>query len=149
MVYQIRSKKRGFSLVEIVVVLGIITLFVGISTTVYTTIKSSNNLEVGTNSIVGALRLAKRYAEQVNSDTKWGVYINSSQVTIFSGSSYAGRDTNKDKPLLLPSGLTTSGLDEIVFEKSSGITSTIGSITITGSDSIKNISINEKGTITY
>jgi Tfp pilus assembly protein FimT len=149
MPYQIKYKNTGFSLVEILVIISIIAIFATISTTVYTSLRSKNSLEIATNDIVGAMRLAKTYSEQVNSDSKWGVYITSEELTIFSGTSYASRDTNKDKLLKLPGSVSVSGMTEVVFEKSSGITNTTGNISVNGIDGVKNISINEKGTITY
>lgn len=144
-----KQRMKGFSLVEIVVVLGIIALFAGISTTVYTTMRSKNNLEIATSSIVEALRFAKSNAEQVQNDSMWGVYVTSNQVTVFSGSSYAGRDTSKDKTLALPQGIVVSGLSEVVFEKVFGTTNVTNAIIITGADGSQTISINAKGTITY
>ena len=148
--YQALSiKHKGFSLIEIIVVLGIISILAGISVVGYTRFRSQSNLEIATGIMVQALRFAKSNSEQVNNNSNWGVYVNSEEITVFSGTNYASRDTSKDKKVLLPSGVTVSGLSEIIFEKVSGSVGVTGSIIITSPDTTKNISINEKGTITY
>lgn len=136
-------------MIEAIVILAIIILLSAISASVYLNLRSRSNLEIGVNSIVEALRYAKNNAEQVNSDSVWGIYADANQVTIFKGENYASRDLARDKTLVLPSGLNVSGIHQVVFKKISGETTDAGIITITNSNSNKIISINEKGTISY
>lgn len=149
--YQVKFKNlnRGFSLVEVIVVLGVFALLAGISTATYSQFKTKSNLDIAVGSVVEAMRHAKANAEQVQGDAKWGVEVLSNQIVVFKGSSYGTRDTSADQTLNLPGGITASGLAEIVFEKVTGTTATVGTVTLSGSDGSKNISINEKGTITY
>lgn len=115
------NTKKGFSLVELLIVLSMIALLSGVSIALYVQIKNKNNLEISTTSIVQALRYAKMNAEQVNDDEKWGVYVTSDKVTVFKGNSYNNRDASSDQDLNLPGGVEISGLDEVLFNKVSGI----------------------------
>ncbi len=148
--YSLHSNtKKGFSLVELLIVFSMIAVLSAVSITMYTQIKNKNNLEVSTTSIVQALRYAKMNAEQVNDDEKWGVYVTSDKVTVFKGNSYSNRDASSDQDLNLPGGVEVSGLDEVLFNKVSGIPEEEGAIILSNSDSTVTIVINEKGTVSY
>lgn len=149
---QIKSTKRclqGFTLVEIVIVIGIIGLLATISTSVYSSFKSHENLEIVTTSVVEAIRYAQASAHSGKGDSNWGVEILANSIVIFKGISYASRDITADQMLDFSGGVVASGLSEIVFVKVNGSTSNTGTITLTNSYGTKDILINEKGTLTY
>lgn len=152
MAYQIKYNKfnTGFSLVEVMIVIGIFALFIGFSDSVFTNFKTFNETKIATQSIVQAIRHAQSNASKIKENDKWGAYITSQNATIFKGNSYALRDNNFDQVIALPRGITIDSDTEIVFEKVTGETNDVGTITVTDSDGNENdIFINEKGTITY
>lgn len=145
----IKKLSRGFTLVEMIVVIGIITLLATVSTSVYNSFKTHENLEIATTGVVEALRHAQSNAQSGKGDASWGVKILSGSAVIFKGTSYASRDTTADQILDFSGGVVTSGLSEIVFTKVTGSTTNTGTVTLTNSYGTKNIQINEKGTLTY
>lgn len=145
----IKKLSKGFSLVEIIVVIGIIGLLATISTSVYNSFKTHENLEIATTGVVEAIRHAQANAQSGKGDSAWGVEILSNSVVIFKGTSYAGRDPSADQSLDFSGGVVASGLGEVVFTKVSGSTTNTGTVTLTNSYGTKNIQINEKGTLTY
>ncbi len=144
-----RKNNFGFTLIELIIVVFLFVLFAGISQVAFFNFQTYGNLNTITVNLVEALRYAKSNAQQVQSDTKWGVKINSSEAVIFSGDSYDTRNISEDKTLSLSASISFSGLSEVVFEKVSGNTSNIGNIVLLLGDQSKTISINEKGTISY
>lgn len=150
MVYHNRyNKNNGFSLVEIVLVLGIMTFLISISDSLYTKVKSSNNLKIGTDNLVETIRYAENSSHLGKGNDNWGVKIFSSNVVIFKGVNYISRDTSFDLSLNFPSGVKASGNDEFIFNKLTGWPTNTGTIILTNNSGVTNISINEKGTITY
>lgn len=149
--YQVKFKKQqgGFSLLEILIVAGIVALVISISDSVYSNFRSHNNLELATYSVVEGARHAQENSVKVKEDSSWGVEILSDQIVVFKGNSYGSRDSSFDLALMFPRGVTATGLSEIVFEKVTGVTGDTGTTTLTGTDSTREIYINEKGTITY
>ncbi len=142
------ATKKGFSLIEILVVISIFSILFSLSSLLFNSFKSNSNLEITTTTIVEALRLAKANAQSGKDDSRWGIKIFSTEVKIFKGNSYA-QSAPTNNGLTFPSNITATGLSEIIFEKVTGSTLTTGTITITNSAKNKNITINEKGTIFY
>jgi prepilin-type N-terminal cleavage/methylation domain-containing protein len=142
---------KGFTLVEMLLSVGIITLLVGVSLPVYAGFVSSNDLDLTTQNIASALRRAQEYARGVSGDSQWGVAVQPNQAVLFKGATYATRTAGFDEPTTISSTVTPSGLTEIDFSKLSAAPSTTGSITLTSSTTggVRVITINAKGTIGY
>lgn len=146
---QYNKNKKGFTVIELLVVIAIFVVFAGLGEQAFFSFQSKSNLEIATNNVVEALRHAKSNAQQVQGDTKWGIKINANEIIVFSGDSYALRNMALDQSISLTSGISPSGLSEVVFEKVSGKTLGMGTITLTGKDQIKDIIINSYGIINY
>ena len=140
---------NGFSLIELLIVLGIFLLIFNISTSGFNNYKMHSNLELTTNGAVEAIRFAQSSAESGKGDSKWGVEILSNKVVIFKGDSYATRIISSDEMLNFSSGIAVSGLTEIVFDKITGKTINIGDIFISNSSGEKKLSVNSFGVVDY
>ena len=147
--YRTKYLNRGFSLIELIIVIAIFSVIASISITSYVDYTSYQNREIAVNSLVQALRFAQSNAQTVEGDSKWGVEILPTQLVIFKGSTYATRASSSDQINGFSGGIVASGLSEVVFEKMVGNTTTVGTTTLTNKAGAKNIQINEKGTITY
>ncbi len=145
----IMLSRAGFSLLELLVVIGIFSIFVSMSTSIYTNSRSHTNLELSTGSLVEAIRLAQSSAQSGKGDANWGVKILTDRIIIFKGSDYSGRISSFDEIFNFSGSVSATGLSEIVFEKISGVTTTIGTVVLTSGTEVKNITINERGTIAY
>jgi prepilin-type N-terminal cleavage/methylation domain-containing protein len=143
------SKQRGFTLVEMLLSVSIITLLVGMSVPIYATFVGRNDLEVTRQGIVESLRRAQTYARAVEGDSAWGVAVVSGKAVVFKGTSYATRDAAFDENIIINNTITTSGLSEVVFTKLSGTPGTTGTTTLTQAttNDSRTVSINAKGTV--
>ncbi|MFA6354854.1 MAG: prepilin-type N-terminal cleavage/methylation domain-containing protein [Candidatus Paceibacterota bacterium] len=140
---------KGFTLLEVLVVLAIFAILFAVSDGVYINFKRANNLSITTNTIVEAVRYASSNASSNRGDSKWGVKINNNEILIFKGDSYESRDTSFNESFKITGGIIVSGLSEVIFEKLSGATLSPGTIILSSYGEVENININEKGTITY
>ena len=140
---------KGFTLVEMILVLGIFSLFLLISDAVYINFKKTNNLNITTGGIVEALRYASSNASSGKDNSRWGVKINPNEVLIFKGDSYVSRDTSFNEAVFIPGGVSVGGLTEIVFEKLTGTTSNTGDIDVSNDYVSQKLSINSYGVVNY
>jgi prepilin-type N-terminal cleavage/methylation domain-containing protein len=141
---------RGFTLIELLLSIAIIGLLVGLSLPVYASFQNRNDLDIAAQNVVGALRRAETYTRGVNGDSQWGVEIQSGAVTLFKGTSFAGRNTNFDEAITIPASISVGGLSEVLFSKLSGAPNATGNITLTANtNDTRTISINAKGMVDY
>ena len=144
------AKSRGFTLVEVLLSVTIISMLVGLSLPVYKSFQDRNDLDLTTESIANSFRRAQVYAGAVNGDSQWGVEVQGSTVTLFKGATFASRDTSYDEVTTIPGNMAVSGLSEVLFSKLSATPNTTGSVTLTAnSNDIRTITINAKGMVSY
>lgn len=141
---------RGFTLLEVLLVIATIAVLAAISVPVYSNLQVRNDLDVVTNTSLQTLRRAQTLSQAVDGDSTWGVKLQQADITLFKGTSYSDRDTNFDEAYSLSGNVTPSGISELVFAKLSGNPTTTGTITLTSSNNeIQNITINSKGFLDY
>jgi len=141
--------EKGFSYIEILLSVTLITVLAGIAIPIYYFFLTRNSLNVSVDIISQTLRRSETLSRATDGDTSWGVKIQIGSVVLFKGASYAARDANYDEIFDTALTIIPSGLQEIVFSKFTGFPQTAGTITLTANNETRNIIINEKGTITY
>jgi len=134
--------KLGFTLVEVVLVVGIILLVATAAAPLSGQWYSLNNFDSTVSMVVSSLRKAQAYAIEKNSSATWGVCLTGDVVRLFSGSCASPIVSNDYN---LPSDVTVSGLSIVTFSSLRGEPSNAQSITITGNGKSKTIVINILG----
>lgn len=143
-------KQSGFTLLEVLLSIAVITIIAGISVPIYQLLQVRNNLDIATVAIAQTLRRAQTLSQAVASDTSWGVAIASETITLFQGTSYATRDTAFDEVFETSINVVPSGVSEIVFTKFTGLPQTTGTITLTSNtNETRIITVNAKGMVSY
>ena len=146
---------RGFTLMELLVTMGITVVLGGVAMSNYLNYKASSILDGAATELLGTLRDAQQRSVSQDQQSAWGVYINAvandnDYYELFSGNSYAsGTVVSRAnlpsglKFLLPPQGSTM----EIDFAKSTGLPNAAALITIASvSDSSLAKTINVNGT---
>lgn len=148
---QIRKTNRvaGFSLVEMLLTMALLTGLVGISLTIYMGFLSQNQLESVRSSVMQSLTSAQANSAAEYMDSQWGVYITTSSATLFKGSSYATRDTSQDFLYNFASLVGVSGPTEVVFSKLYGFPSATGNINLSLKGKTISIQLNSRNIVSY
>ncbi|MES2622976.1 MAG: type II secretion system protein [Patescibacteria group bacterium] len=120
---------RGFTLLEMLVVIGIISIVTVTVSTTYMTVRKTGDANRAGVITATLLKEAVRKSEVMEYDSGWGVKISGTNAILFSGTSYALRTVARDVTYAIPAGLTVSGPSEIVFAKFSGQPGTTGTTT--------------------
>lgn len=139
--------KKGLTLIELLLAISAITLLGMLSIPYFMTFQVSSQSKTASEEIAQSLRRARIKAITAEQDDDWGLSTKDGNITLFKGSNYANRDQNFDEVFLLPPTIAASGLNEIYFQKTTGLPPIAGTITITNTNSLqKNIIINANGT---
>lgn len=149
--------KRGVTLLEMIVVIGILGVLLAIAMPSYRNFQKSVEVTSIAENIEGVLRETQSESMAVKNGQKHGVYFNSSsnQYIKFEGDAYVSGDPNNiiyqisDKVEMTDISLAVTG-NSVVFEKLNGGTDNYGSVTITHATDTsftKSINISHEGKI--
>lgn len=143
------NHEQGFTLLELLLSVAIISLLAGLSLPVYRTLIKKNDLDIAANTVASSLRRAQVLSQAVDGDTTWGVEIQSGSITLFKGTSYTGRDTNFDETFDMATTIVIGGTTEIIFTKFTGLPQTTGTINLSTESDARSVTINAKGMVDY
>ncbi|MDP1689186.1 MAG: prepilin-type N-terminal cleavage/methylation domain-containing protein [bacterium] len=142
--------KAGFTLFEMLLAVAVIAIVGLIGAPVFQGFKTRNEVDIAAQTVVSALRRASVLSESMKNNSSWGVLATTSQVIVFSGTSYATRNPIYDESFDIMPSLVVSGLTEEVFAKFTGLPSASGTLIITSiNNEVRTVSINSKGTVSY
>lgn len=144
------TNQAGFTLLELLTSVAILTIVAGLSLPVYQSFVGRNDLDLSVQTVTSMIRRAETYARSGKTDTSWSVAIQSGVVTIFQGTSYVTRNTAYDETYDLPDSVTPSGLSEIQFSELKAAPNTTGTITLTSNtNDTRTLTLNAKGMVDY
>ncbi len=127
--------KKGFTVVELLVILGVLILLVSIFLSTFVQFRKHQSLLMDTDTIVGVLRQARNQTLSSQNSVNYGVHITAPTVTLFVGPSYsAGAGNNQVFSLSSTDTIVnvalTGGGSDVIFNRLSGETAQNGSITV-------------------
>lgn len=145
----LKKLNKGFTLLELLLSIALISVLAGFSLPVYRTLIKKNDLDIAANSIVASLRRAQILSQAVDGDITWGVKVQSGSIVVFKGASYATRDTAYDEIFDVPTSIGIGGTGEYVFAKMTGLPQSTGTTTLTSESDTRTVNINAKGMVGY
>ncbi len=148
--------KKGFSLVEVLLVVLLMATLFGLSLVYYNSTLIRTDLNTQVSEFVSYLRLAQSDAASGNNGDYHGVHLEQDQYVIFIGSSYDPFDTDNfefefPETIQIQNITLNGGGANIIFESPDGATDDYGTLNFalaTGSESIL-ITITKFGSINY
>lgn len=137
---------QGFTLLELLLVIAGAILIAALTVPVGIRFFQTQSLDEATSSIFGTLRRAQNQAMFQKNDSAFGVKFLSDSYVLFQGNSY-GEVPSENESFSLPSGISTSGIDEIVFAKLTGLPNITAILTIISNNDNQIITVNSQGAI--
>lgn len=123
-----KKDTRGFSLLELVIVIAILGILIAIIIPSFLKFRQSSILNSETQELVTIINRARLLSVSSKNDKQFGVHFEAGQVVLFQGTTYsAGMTTNE--PHVFNSNLTLStiavngGGTDVLFQKVTGATS--------------------------
>lgn len=151
------NNKSGFSAIELIIVIGILSLLSVGFLSAYRAFNEKRSLEVGAENVASLLKQAHSLTLSSKNDDVYGVHLETARAVLFKGSVFV--EPNPDNveyimpPLVLITQIMLMGSSSnVVFERLSGETSQYGTTTLsltTNASSTKNIIINQTGLIEF
>jgi len=127
--------ERGFTLFEILVVIGIITILIGISIGMYGALQNRGSIDTDSQKIISALRLAHNKILSSEGSSNHGVHfdVSDSSFTVFEGDSFDSEDPENTVAFLsnrveFINIQLAGGSTDVVFDELSGYTVSDGFI---------------------
>jgi len=119
--------RRGFSLMEILVIVGILIVLIGMSLPVYTQYLIRSDLGIAAQLVEQALSRARLLAVSGQQADNWSFAASG---VVFRGNIYNTRSTQYDELYLIPEHVTASGITVVTFAKLTGAPNLTGSIVL-------------------
>jgi prepilin-type N-terminal cleavage/methylation domain-containing protein len=134
--------RRGFTLIETLVILSIIGIIVVITVSSLALFRSSQGLDKDTETVVEVLQQARTQTLNSQAASQYGVHFSSTSTTLFVGPSYSPTaSTNNVYPLQSADTILTitlvGGGSDVVFNRLTGETSQNGTILLQSNSSTK------------
>ena len=146
---------NGFTVIEILMVIVVMTIVIGIVIISLSKLNSSQALDKNTSLVVSILDQARSLTLSSKDSSQYGVYLEASSMTLFKGSTYALSDplnvvTTIDSKVGIRNITLLGGGSAVVFQRLTGNTGQPGTLEIFIKDSstiMKVINISGTGVI--
>jgi type II secretory pathway pseudopilin PulG len=148
-----RSREIGFTLLEIVLAISILTALAIITIAAFSPFKQGTDLDTTTERVLGVVLEARAKTLSSQNASQHGVHFETSRVVLFVGSTYNASDPTNEE-LLLPDTIDISAItlngggDDVIFTRLTGETAEYGTITLellSDTSQTKQISITPTG----
>jgi len=136
-----RDKKGGFTLVEVLLVVGLVSILGATASPFLSRFVLQVNFDAAVDKIISSIRKSQEYAMDGRSGATWGVCVAGSQIRLFSGSC-ASPTTSEN--FAFPGTVSISGLGPITFNKR-GEPSATTAITVSTALETKTLRLNNAG----
>lgn len=147
------TRHQGFTLIEILVVLVIISIITGISVATFVNMNRGAILREASSNVYDALTSARGRTLSSQNNTVYGVRMSTSSIIRFEGSTYTPGNTSNtvylfNSAVSATSSLITQGKD-IIFQRLNGEPSATGTVYIRNGISTSTIIIHGSGLVEY
>lgn len=139
--------RAGFTLLETLVVMGILALLIGMTALVETNSLKLQVAEQTAELMRVELVSARNEAISNSHDGPWGVYVENNSIVQFHGDAYSSRDQTFDKRFDFDGDVSVSGTREYIFQPSSGLPSATGMIDFSSTLSSYSVTLNRYGSV--
>lgn len=137
---------RAFSLLELLLVMGLVSILAATALPLSTAIYSRTLVRTKADEFGASLRQARANTIAGKENSQWGVRSTASSITLYKGTSFATRDSAFDQSFVVPSSISITQ-DEIVFLPVTGGVASAQSVTVSNAVETVTIEVTTVGAI--
>ncbi len=134
------KNSSGITIIEIIMVTALILTLGLMSISYYSRFLVQNALGNTVDQLTGSLRKAQIYSMSGRQNGVWGVKYLDNKITL-----YLTGNSSFDENFSVNNNVIISGFTDIAFAKATGIPNTTATITISGNDGSKTVTVNGQG----
>jgi prepilin-type N-terminal cleavage/methylation domain-containing protein len=138
----ILNSQKGFTLIEMILVVAIISILGALSATFYSRFLNQNAVANASDQLALQLRKAQVYSMVSKQGTNWGVKLQSGKIIL-----YANGNSGFDESFSINPSTQISGFTQVQFTKGSGLPDQTPIILISDQNNQETISINTQGAV--
>lgn len=146
-VSKIKNSVRGFTLIEILLVISIMTIIGVFVPPIGMSFYRAQQLNETSDGLMSALRQAQIFALTDKGNQSYGVYIQQDKYVVFKGAEYATRVESEDLVFPIATSVSVVGPSEVVFSELTGEPSVTGNFVISSVNRERQIKILTSGNI--
>lgn len=139
--------EKGLTMIELLLVLALVSVVTAFSAIFYSRFLTQNAVLNTVDQITGQLHKAQLYAMMSKLNGNWGVDYGSQIITLYQGNSYAARNSAFDEKFTVNNNISVSGLADVNFMRVTGTPSASPTVTISGQNNIKTVTVNSFGMV--
>lgn len=144
-----RSAVAGYTLIEMILVIAIISVIVAVAVPVYIGVQKSDAVDLANDILAQDLYQAQLYSRSEAHGCGWGVAISNPVITLFCGNTYASRNSAYDFNYTIPASISSSGTTEVDYSALYGLPNTTASFTFSTVGKSVTLTLNSKGMVDY
>lgn len=130
----IRCDTKGFTLIEILIAVSVVAILGTMSIVSFRSSRNVRDMTTSAQNALSVIRLAQSKTLAGENDSAWGVHLESNQITLFEGDSYASAISTQDYPFPPSIEITSIALNgggsDIIFKRITGQTDTDGTFVV-------------------
>ncbi|OGJ63798.1 hypothetical protein A3C37_01760 [Candidatus Peribacteria bacterium RIFCSPHIGHO2_02_FULL_53_20] len=135
------SGKQGFTLVEVMLTIAILSVITGVSIPMYRKYEERSCVQLAAENVAQGVSRARLLAQSAEGDSGWG--YSAEHGVLFKGDSYATRDPDFDESYPVGDCAELTGLSEVAFYKLSGEPIVAGTIGVVNGEASANIDVDD------
>lgn len=139
---------RGFTIIELILVMAIISFIAMLSSPFYARFLVQNAVDNTVDGLSGSLRKAQTYSMAGKMGSSWSVNFSSNTITLYKGTSFAGRDASFDEKFSVSPVVNVNGMTDISYSRVTGLpTPATATVTISSGSNSKTVTMNSQGVV--